>query len=106
MAILAACLIFLSIAILVSVAGLRLWVRPKEAMERVTGSAGEYHEAIPLHPSLVFHDLVKRLGSIIPASPKDVTVMQRRLIRAGYRGPMRSRPYTGPRRSSGFWCPS
>jgi tight adherence protein C len=30
---------------------------------------------------------VKRLGNLVPASPKDVTVMQRRLIRAGYRNP-------------------
>jgi tight adherence protein C len=42
---------------------------------------------MPRHPSLVFHDLVKKLGSILPASPKDVTVMQRRLIRAGIRNP-------------------
>ncbi|MGI8743512.1 MAG: type II secretion system F family protein [Bryobacteraceae bacterium] len=80
------CLIFLSIAILVSLAGMRLYVRPKEAMERVTGTVPDQHELPPVHPSLVFHDLVKRLGSMIPASPKDVTVMQRRLIRAGYRG--------------------
>ena len=45
------------------------------------------HDAAPVHPSLVFHDLVKRLGNLVPASPKDVTVMQRRLIRAGYRNP-------------------
>src|SRR6202011_3067866 len=36
-------------------------------------------------PSLVFRDLMKRLGAIVPVSPKDVTVMQRRLIRAGLR---------------------
>jgi tight adherence protein C len=45
------------------------------------------HEAAPVHPSLLFHELVKRLGNLVPASPKDVTVMQRRLIRAGYRNP-------------------
>ena len=39
----------------------------------------------PSHPSLAFHDLIKRLGNIVPQSPKDVTVMQRRLIRAGIR---------------------
>jgi tight adherence protein C len=30
---------------------------------------------------------VKRIGALLPASPKDVTVMQRRLIRAGIRNP-------------------
>jgi tight adherence protein C len=29
--------------------------------------------------------LIKRLGNFIPQSPKDVSVMQRRLIRAGIR---------------------
>ena len=45
---------------------------------------------MPPHPSLAFHDLVKRLGNLVPASPKDVTVMQRRLIRAGIREPERA----------------
>ena len=66
---------------------MKLWVKPKEAMERVAGTGISQHEATPRHPSLVFHDIVKRLGNLVPASPKDVTVMQRRLIRAGYRNP-------------------
>ena len=56
-------------------------------MERVAGTGISHHESTPRHPSLVFHDIVKRLGNLVPASPKDVTVMQRRLIRAGYRNP-------------------
>ena len=87
MSILLSCLVFLCIAVVVSLAGMRIYVRPKEAMDRVSGSIADHADALPVHPSLVFHDLVKRLGTIIPASPKDVTVMQRRLIRAGYRGP-------------------
>ena len=70
-----------------SLGGVRLWVKPKEAIERVAGTGMGAHEAAPVHPSLVFHDLVKRLGNLVPASPKDVTVMQRRLIRAGFRNP-------------------
>ena len=85
MAILFTCVIFVVLALAVSYAGMKLYVRPKEAMERVTGASLEQHEAAPVHPSLVFHDIVKRLGALVPASPKDVTVMQRRLIRAGYR---------------------
>jgi tight adherence protein C len=80
-------LIFLVLAIGVSYLGMKLYVRPKEAMERVTGAAIDHQEVTPTHPSLVFHDIVKRLGTLVPASPKDVTVMQRRLIRAGYRTP-------------------
>jgi tight adherence protein C len=87
MAIMFSCVLFLLLAVALSLAGMKLYVRPKEAMERVAGIAGDASESAPVHPSLVFHDMIKRLGAIIPASPKDVTVMQRRLIRAGYRNP-------------------
>jgi tight adherence protein C len=77
-------LIFLVIAAALSAAGLKMYVRPKEAMERVAGGV-EAPEEAPIHPSLVFHEVVKKLGNMVPASPKDVTIMQRRLIRAGIR---------------------
>jgi tight adherence protein C len=83
--ILIACLLFVLVTVLISAAGMRLYVRPKEAIDRVAGTSIEHTEEAPIHPSLVFHDLVKKLGSLVPQSPKDVTVMQRRLIRAGYR---------------------
>lgn len=79
-------IIFMTVAVAVAAAGLKMWVRPKEAMERVTGMETMAHEQMPVHPSLVFHDLIKRLGNLVPASPKDVSVMQRRLIRAGIKG--------------------
>ena len=87
MVILFSFLIFLLFAAGLSFAGMKLYVKPKEAIERVAGTGLEGHEVAPVHPSLVFHDIVKRLGALVPASPKDVTVMQRRLIRAGYRNP-------------------
>src|SRR6202161_3497328 len=87
MALLIGFLVFIAVAVLVSFAGLRLYVRPQEALERVTGATVEGGDNMPVHPSLVFHDLVKRLGNLVPASPKDVSVMRRRLIRAGYRNP-------------------
>src|SRR5215475_7027049 len=77
-------LVFVALAVGVAFAGMRLYVRPKEAMERVVGGIDQTEQA-PAHPSLAFHDLIKRLGNIVPQSPKDVTVMQRRLIRAGIR---------------------
>ncbi len=79
-------LIFIAVVAGVSLAGMRLYVKPKEAMERVAGTSND-NDAPPVHPSLVFHDIVKRLGTFVPVSPKDVTVMQRRLIRAGIRNP-------------------
>lgn len=87
MVILFSFLIFVLFAAGLSFAGMKLYVKPKEAIERVAGTGLESHDSAPVHPSLVFHDMVKRLGALVPASPKDVTVMQRRLIRAGYRNP-------------------
>jgi len=87
MAIFLALLIFIIFAAGLSFAGMKLYVKPKEAIERVAGAGLDTGDPTPVHPSLIFHDLVKRLGALVPASPKDVTVMQRRLIRAGYRNP-------------------
>ncbi len=65
--------------------GTKLYVRPKAALDRVVDTTFASHESATVHPSLVFRDMVQRLGKLIPASPKDVTVMQRRLIKAGFR---------------------
>ena len=78
-------LIFVVLAMGLAGVGLKLYVRPKEAMERVTAGVQTSEYQVPSHPSLVMRDLVKRLGNFVPQSPKDVTVMQRRLIRAGIR---------------------
>ena len=85
MAIVLSCAVFLVLAIVLSLVGMKMYIRPREAMERVAGTVVEHHEAAPTHPSLVFRDFMKRLGNVVPASPKDVTVMQKRLIRAGFR---------------------
>ena len=77
-------LIFVAMVALASAAGMKLYVRPKEAMERVVGAAAPA-DVQGEHPSLAFHEIIKRLGNFVPQSPKDVTVMQRRLIRAGIR---------------------
>ena len=86
MAILIAAVVFIVLVLMLSSIGMRLYVRPKEALERVAGTYVTEQEP-QAHPSLALHDVIKRVGSMIPASPKDVTVIQRRLIRAGYRGP-------------------
>lgn len=80
-------LLFFVVMVAVSLAGLKMWVRPKEVMERVSGSMVDEREVGVTHSSLVFSDLLKKLGTVLPQSPKDANTMQRRLIRAGYRGP-------------------
>jgi tight adherence protein C len=79
--------VFLVIMIAVALAGMKMWVRPKEAMERVTGAQVAHSESIAPHPSLAFREMLERLGTMLPHSPKDVSVVQRRLIRAGIRKP-------------------
>ncbi len=69
--------VFLVLALAVALAGMKLYVRPKEAMERVVGGIRKPTQEMPSHPSLALRELVKKLGNIVPQSPKDVTVMQR-----------------------------
>jgi len=80
-------LIFVALTAVFALLGLNVWVWPKAAIDRVTASAVDPQAQVVAHPSLAFRDLLKKLGNIVPASPKDTTVMQRRLIKAGYRNP-------------------
>ena len=105
MPILVACVIFVVIAIGASFVGMKLWVQPKEAMDRVTGAVAIEHGEQPVHPSLVFRDMIRKLGNMVPVSPKDVTVMQRRLIRAGFRGPNALKILYGAKLSLGVMLP-
>src|SRR3984957_5130101 len=84
MSLLLVLLVFIGLMAVGMLAGMKMYVRPKEAMERVAGGI-DPAEHVPQHPSLAIHELIKRLGNFIPQSPKDVTVMQRRLIRARIR---------------------
>ncbi len=79
--------LFLMLTVTLTFVGMKLWVRPKEAIDRVTGATVTVSEQPETHPSLVFRDLISKLGSVLPASPRDVGIVRRRLIRAGYRGP-------------------
>lgn len=77
-------LVFVLLVLLLTALGTRVYVRPKAALDRVVETF-EAQEEVPVHPSLAFRDLLEKLGKMMPTSPKDVTVMQRRLIRAGLR---------------------
>jgi tight adherence protein C len=78
--------LFFVLVLAAALAGMKLWAQPRAAIERVT-SATMSTGQMPAHPSLAFHEILKKIGSVLPASPKDVTIMQRRLIRAGIRNP-------------------
>jgi hypothetical protein len=87
MDLLLAMLVFLGLTGVFALLGLNVWVWPKAAIDRVTASAADPQAQEVAHPSLAFRDLLKKLGTLVPASPKDTTIMQRRLIRAGFRNP-------------------
>ena len=80
-------LVFLALTGVFALLGLNVWVWPKAAVDRVTASAADPQLQTTAHPSLAFRDLLKKLGTLVPASPKDTTIMHRRLIRAGLRNP-------------------
>lgn len=84
--------------------GWRLWVRPRAAIERITGADAAVARP-QKHPSLAFRELLSKLGAMLPASPKDVTIMQRRLIRAGYRSPQALRYFYGAKVLFGVLLP-
>ena len=77
--------LFLLVTVALSLFGMKFWVRPKEAIDRVTGATLGVQEEAPAHPSLAFQEIVKKLGNVLPASPRDMGVIQRRLTRAGLR---------------------
>jgi len=105
MSILLSFLIFVLVAGVAALAGMRLYVRPKEAIERVTGVVRVEEEHVPLHPSLVFHELVKKLGTMMPVNPRDAGVVQKRLIRAGIRNPNAVRYLYGAKALFGITLP-
>jgi tight adherence protein C len=97
-------LMFLVLASLFTLVGINFWARPKAAIERVTGAA---MQATPMtaHPSLAWHDLVKKLGTLLPASPKDTSVIQRRLVRAGFRSAGAVKMFYGAKVTLGLLLP-
>jgi tight adherence protein C len=78
-------LVFVLITAIGILLGLQLWARPKAAIDRVTATV-EGPAAVG-HPSLAWRELVRKLGNLVPSAPKDSSVMVRRLMRAGFRGP-------------------
>lgn len=98
-------LVFLGVAVGIALLGMKLWVRPKEAIERVTGVIVEQEESAPVHPSLVFREILNKLGTVLPSSPKDLTVMQKRLVRAGIRHSSAIRALYGSKVALGIALP-
>lgn len=82
-----AAVLFVMIAGVGAFLGKRFWADPSKAVDRVTGAALEGAPEEAKHPSLVMQELLEKMGSMVPASPANVTIMRKRMLRAGIRSP-------------------
>lgn len=54
--------------------GVKVWVGPSALIDRVSGQNWQPEETT--HPSLMFRDVLQKLGNLVPASPKDLGLLQ------------------------------
>src|SRR3954447_25028195 len=80
-----------TLALGLSVGAIRARVLRRLAPQRVVNT--------PILPSpwLVWRELVARIGTVVPVSPKSLSLLRTRLIRAGIRTPNASRYFHGAR---------
>lgn len=83
---LAATVLFFVLLGLFLLVGMRFWAKPQSALDRVSEFAAESERHSATH-SLVWRDLVKRFGDLLPSNPKAHGKTERQLIRAGFRKP-------------------
>lgn len=104
MVLISSMILFAILVGLLSMVGMSLWVRPKAALDRVTGEIAASEQSMT-HPSLAFREIMRRLGSIMPASPRDTGMLQRRLLTAGIRNPNALRVFYGVKASLAVGLP-
>ncbi len=74
--------LFVTVMSLLYFFGMKFWVNPKTMLERVTADGLGQQQT---HSSLAFHELLSKIGNLVPASPVDLTSAEKRLYSAGYR---------------------
>jgi tight adherence protein C len=88
-------LIFVSIALVTVLVALRLGRFRTRPVDRLAAAEGA--PSVAPSSSLVWRELVGRIGSYVPASDRDLPALKRRLIRAGFRNPQAARYFRGAR---------
>lgn len=88
--------VFLLVACVTAAAGLSFSSARTRALQRLSPQPKLVKLFLP-SPALIWRDLVDRLGSAVPASPKDLPGLKRRLIRAGWRNRDAARVFQGAR---------
>ncbi len=86
--------VFLSVISVSLLVGLRDTGRRAKALVRLSNPDEQPGDDAP-SPGLIWHHLVNWIGTVVPASPKDLPLLKRRLVRAGFRDPEAARIFTG-----------
>lgn len=86
--------VFLSVVSVSLLVGFRDSGRRAKALVRLSNPDEQPGDYVPA-PSLIWHQLVNWIGTVVPASPKDLPLLKRRLVRAGFRDPEAARIFTG-----------
>lgn len=89
-------LVFVFVASVTALLGLRLSDWRTRALDRMA----PVKQAVPVSlpsPSLIWQQLVSRVGSMVPSSPKNLPLLKRRLIRGGFRSQNAFRVFNGAR---------
>lgn len=89
-------LVFASVTAVTVFLGLRLTDWRTRAVDRLAPRPQSVSAFLP-SPSLIWQELVSRVGSLVPASPKDLPRLKKRLIRAGFRSPNAPKIFNGAR---------
>jgi tight adherence protein C len=89
-------LVFALTAALTAGLGWRLYTFRGRAAARLREQARPAARFLP-SPSLIWRELVDRVGALVPASPRDLKSVERRLVRAGFRGPRAAQVFNGTR---------
>ncbi|MBV9742360.1 MAG: type II secretion system F family protein [Acidobacteriia bacterium] len=88
-------LVFVLVASASSLVGFHLWNRRARALVRLAPRE-ETATFLP-SPVLIWQQLVNWIGTVVPASPKDLPLLKRRLMKAGFRDPNAVRVFHGAR---------
>lgn len=86
--------VFAVTTVLTALTGVRFWARAARSMDRL-GAQPRYTEALLPSLGMLWQELVEWAGAFLPASPRGVPLLRRRLTRAGYRNPVAVRYFRG-----------
>lgn len=95
--------VFLLVVLGTICAGVRAGPRTR-AIDRLAPRPARPPRAVQTSLDLVWRELVKRLGPVIPVSPRSLPLLKRRLIRAGFRHPEAARYFQTLRAISTAAC--